>query len=1118
MKKKENNLWYKDAIIYQLHVQSFFDSNNDGIGDFTGLIQKLDYLKSLGINALWLLPFYPSPLKDGGYDISDFTSIHPSYGKFSEFEKFVREAHNRDIRVITELVLNHTSHLHKWFQRARISKPGSTHRNYYVWSDNPDKYQDARIIFQDFETSNWTWDTEAKSYFWHRFYSHQPDLNFDNPSVQKEMFKLIDFWFKAGVDGLRLDAVPYLFEREGTNCENLPETHNFLKKLRAYIDENFDDKMLLAEANQWPEDARQYFGNGEECHMAFHFPLMPRLFMAMRMEDRFPVIDILEQTPGIPENCQWAIFLRNHDELTLEMVSDEERDYMYKSFVKEPSQRINQGIRRRLAPLMDNDRRRIEMMNILLFSLPGTPIVYYGDELGMGDNYYLGDRHGVRTPMQWSSDKNAGFSHCSPQRLFLPVIIDHEYHFEAINVESQEQNPSSMLWWMRRLVAIRKKHKAFSRGTIKFVNSNNPKILSFIREYEDEAILVIINLSRFSQNVELELEDYAWCTPVEIFSQNHFPDIGENPYNFTMQYRGHFWFELIRQEKEHVHLPEESHYQMTFTTREWNSLSLKLNGRIEISFIEYMKHSRWFRGKAKKIKSLEISDSFIYNSDVFHSYIFFVKLSYMTQAPENYLLAGKLIIGDEALEVRNQYPQSVIAEVEVQGNKGILIDGTFTEEFQNTILTHILSRGKIKGRYGEIVGSSGQFLRKNLKKSDLPLASHLLSVEQSNTSVLYDQRFFLKLYRSPDEGHNPELEIIQALSEKTTFKNLPPYAGKLTYKRENKEDISLGILVGFIANQGNAWDLTETFISHYFENVLSHKNELNYNPQYIPGILQDYNSEDAGKLKDMIGYFFLEMMEKLGQRTAEMHMSLASIKDDILFRPENFSLLYQKSMNQSFRTLIRKTVTELRSQKQRLDGSASEMCEKILASENVLLNNIKDLLESEKIKSQKTRVHGDYHLGQVLFTGKDFIIIDFEGEPARTINARNLKYSPFKDLAGMLRSFHYAIYIGYFKLKEREPEHATGIESWIDHWYHEVSYHFLKAYFETAHNADYIPDKESHIEKLLNLFLIEKSIYEASYEINNRPDWLIVPLSGLNRIVDDLIRAGIPDPGINQKQ
>ena len=539
-------LWYKDAILYELHVKSFFDSNADGIGDFEGLIQKLDYLRDLGVTALWLLPFYPSPLRDDGYDIADYFQIHRDYGTLSDFRRFLREAHKRSVRVVTELVINHTSDQHQWFQRARRARPGSLWRNYYVWSDTPEKYKDARIIFTDFETSNWTWDSVAKAYYWHRFYSHQPDLNYDNPRVRREILRVLDYWFGMGVDGMRLDAVPYLFERNGTNCENLPETHAFLKELRAHVDRKFKGRMLLAEANQWPQDAAAYFGNGDECHTAFHFPIMPRLFMAVRMEDRFPIIDILEQSLDIPPTCQWAMFLRNHDELTLEMVTDEERDYMYRAYAQDPKTRINLGIRRRLAPLLDNDRRLIELMNSLLLSLPGTPIIYYGDEIGMGDNYHLGDRNGVRTPMQWTAGMNAGFSTANPQHLFLPVIIDPEYHYMTINVDNQSHYLSSLLWFMRQLLALRKRFPAFGRGSLRFLPCDNGKVLAFLRTYGAQNVLVVANLSRQYQAARLQMPDHAGCRVREIFSDNEFPAIAEGPYVVTLPPHTFYWFALER--------------------------------------------------------------------------------------------------------------------------------------------------------------------------------------------------------------------------------------------------------------------------------------------------------------------------------------------------------------------------------------------------------------------------------------------------------------------------------------------------------------------------------------------------------------------------------------------
>ncbi len=543
----ENELWYKDAIIYELHVRAFFDSSGDGVGDFRGLIDKLDYLKELGITCIWILPFFPSPLRDDGYDIADYHDIHPSMGTLVDFETFVVEAHRRGLRVMTELVMNHTSDQHPWFQSARASRE-SPYRDYYVWSDTDNRYPDARIIFTDTERSNWTWDHEAGQYFWHRFFSHQPDLNFDNPEVRRAMIESLRFWLDRGVDGIRLDAVPYLYERDGTNGENLPETHEYLREVRAAIDANYQGRILLAEANQWPADVRAYFGDDDECHTAFHFPLMPRIFMAIRREERKPIVEILAQTPELPPRSQWAIFLRNHDELTLEMVTDEERDYMYREYARDPLMRMNVGIRRRLAPLMENGRRQMELLNGLLLSMPGTPVIYYGDEIGMGDNVFLGDRNGVRTPMQWSIDRNAGFSRADAARLYSPVIVDPVYGFQSVNVEAQLRTPTSLLQWMRRIIHIRKRFKAFGRGSIEFLDPTNQRILAYLRQYEDETLLIVNNLSRFAQAVELDLRRFNGWTPTELFGSSPFPKIGELPYMLTFGPHGFLWFRLTPDE------------------------------------------------------------------------------------------------------------------------------------------------------------------------------------------------------------------------------------------------------------------------------------------------------------------------------------------------------------------------------------------------------------------------------------------------------------------------------------------------------------------------------------------------------------------------------------------
>lgn len=1098
-----NDLWYKDAIIYELHVRAFHDSSGDGIGDFRGLKNKLDYLQDLGVTALWLLPFYPSPLKDDGYDIAYYSRIHPAYGTLRDFKDFLREAHRRDLKVITELVINHTSDQHPWFQRARRSKAGSKWRNFYVWSDTPDQYKETRIIFKDFESSNWSWDPAAKAYYWHRFYSHQPDLNFDNPAVQQSVLRIMNFWLQLGVDGMRLDAIPYLFERENTTCENLPETHAFLRKMRAHFDKTFENRMLLGEANQWPEDAVAYFGKGDECHMCFHFPLMPRLFMAIRTEDRFPIIDILEQTPEIPEICQWALFLRNHDELTLEMVTDEERDYMYRVYATDPQARINLGIRRRLAPLLGNNRRKIELMTVLLFSLPGTPVIYYGDEIGMGDNIYLGDRNSVRTPMQWSADQNAGYSKANPQRLYLPVIIDPEYHHHAINVEAQSNNPHSLLWWMKRMIALRKRFKAFSRGTLKFLYPENRKVLAFVRQDQDQSILVVVNLSRFAQYAELDLSEFRGMVPVEIFSRNGFPPVGELPYLITLGPHSFYWFVLEhRRFEEPVRVvPEPAAWPAITVAGKFEEIFRdKTRAALEEILSDYIRDRRWFGGKARAVRAAKIIEVLPVEAESEMGHIILIRLEYVEGDPDTYLLPVAFADATEADQIREGYPHAVIAclEINSRGGKleGVLYDALFNRVFCRTLLRDIASRRRIKGTLGELASAPTRALER-IKAEAQKFEPSILRSEQSNTSVIYGDQLILKVFRRLEEGKHPDLEIGRFLTERG-FPNIPQVAGFIEYRRKGTEDTIVGILQQFVQNEGVAWQYTLDSLSRYLERIISHQDRLH---QFAPPqgtLLQLARQDLPTSAFEAIGVY-LESARLLGQRTAEMHLALSSDAKDPDFAPEPFSALAQRSYYQSLRSLTNQVLQLLRKKQRDLASGIQEDAARILDSRDQIIGVFKSMLE-RKLTAMRMRCHGDYHLGQVLYTGRDFVIIDFEGEPARPLSERRIKRSALRDVAGMLRSFHYVSHSALLAHRLGGWIGADALpvlEQWAHVWHTWVSVGYLKSYLETARGALFLPATEEELQVLLNVHALEKAVYELGYELNNRPDWVKIPIRGI---------------------
>ncbi len=1104
----DDPLWFKDAIIYELHVRAFADSDEDGIGDFRGLIDKLDYLEDLGITALWLLPFYPSPLKDDGYDISDFTSIQPVYGDMQDFKTLVDEAHRRGIRVITELVVNHSSDQHPWFQRARKAPSGSRYRNFYVWSDTAEKYQDARIIFKDHEYSNWAWDHLAKAYYWHRFYSHQPDLNFNNPAVRQAIFKTMEFWLKLGVDGLRVDAVPYLYEREGTNCENLPETHAYIKELRARIDRKFKNRMLLAEANQWPEDAVPYFGNGDEFHMAFHFPLMPRLFMAIRMEDRFPIIDILQQTPLIPDACQWAIFLRNHDELTLEMVTDEERDYMYRVYASDPTARLNLGIRRRLAPLLNNDRRKIELMNALLFSLPGTPVIYYGDEIGMGDNFYLGDRNGVRTPMQWSPDRNSGFSRANPQRLYLPPIIDPEYHYEALNVETQQNNPDSLLWWMKRIIALRKRSKAFGQGNIEFLQPENRKVLAFLRRYKEETILVVANLSHLSQQTKLDLSQFVGWRPIDLFGRIQFDPISDGKYYFTLSSYAFYWFSLEPQPAEAPRvraLPSEEVKAVPVIAEPEERLFLKRNWFIlEAILLEYMKGRRWFRGKARDPWAADIKNIIPISFNGSTAYLVLLEVEYADGEPETYLLPLIVAPGERVTAIATEYSHATVAHLKPKGkevSETVLHDALVDKDFCKFLMEAIGRRRHFRGKTGEVVALRTRAFRRVRGSDKAVLEPTPVTVEQSNTSVVYGDRLILKLFRKLEEGINPDLEIGRFLTEKTTFANISQVAGALEYHHRRTKPITLAILQGFVPNEGDAWQYTLDSLERYLQSVLTHPTVQA--PPIPQKHLLSLLREPPALAKETIGPY-LSSAQLLGQRTAELHTALASVPDDPDLAPEPFTFLYQISLYQSMRSFTLRTLQLLRERVKDLPPELKEDAQQVLSFEEAIIEHYQ-LIRKQRISASRIRCHGDYHLGQVLFTGKDFVIIDFEGEPARSLSERRLKRSPLQDVAGMIRSFHYAAHSALIRqapLSPRPEDDFPLLQHWAQYWYVWVSVVFLRSYLDMVKPSGLLPEDMERLRILFDAYILEKAIYEIGYELNNRPGWLKVPLRGILQLME----------------
>ena len=1158
-------LWYKDAIIYEIHVRAFQDSNGDGIGDFPGLMSRLDYLQDLGVTCLWLLPFFPSPLRDDGYDIASYDDVNPSYGTLNDFKLFLDAAHLRGMQVMIELVINHTSDQHPWFQAARFAPPGSPERNMYVWSDTDKLYEGVRIIFTDTEKSNWTWDEHAQQFYWHRFFSHQPDLNFDNPRVMEEVLKAMRFWLDMGVDALRLDAIPYLIERDGTSCENVPETHVKIREMRAVIDAEYDNRTILAEANMWPADVRPYFGDGDECHMAFHFPLMPRIYMALRQEDRLPITDIMAQTPAIPDSCQWGLFLRNHDELTLEMVTNDERDYMNLAYAADPRMRINVGIRRRLAPLVDNNRRRIELLNSLLLSFPGTPIMYYGDEIGMGDNIYLGDRNGVRTPMQWNSDRNAGFSKAVPAKLYFPVIMDPIWGYQAINVEAQLADQSSLLHWSRNMIALRKLFQVFGRGTLEFLNPENRKILAYIRHYDPstpsaqetpaasaadasntQTVLCCANLSRFAQPVTLDLTRFAGMIPVEMLGYVPFPPINNTPYSLTLAPYGFLWLELqpAPAQPEAPVVPAAQDSEPTLAQLPADLVTLLAGPGLDLLqqlLPSWLPRQRWFGAKSRTIQSTRVLNYALLPtpadlgsghpqaSEPTHNALIFLEITYDNGAADTYQLPLAISTGEEADLIRNSSPATILATLTTPRGPAILHDAVARQDLRESLLQIIEARASaplsdspdhpplpsiaINDAPAAVPAAANgnsfppsalltgaQSSTFTSVRGTSPLPSRTGSAEQSNTSLLYGNKLIMKLFRRLQPGENPDTEIGRFLTDVAHFPRIAPFLGDITLTAPGTEPTTLAMLQGLVENEGDGWQWTLDELSRFYEDITTCPPP---SPEAIgaaPSFLSDVTPHELAREH---AWLYLDAAALLGRRTAEMHLALSTPTDNPNFTAEPFTASDLAVDTARIETQISTALEALKRTLPSLtDDQTSDAAALLLSGRLDLIARANSLTALAPASAgMRTRIHGDYHLGQILRSRADFVILDFEGEPARTLAERRRKQSPLRDVAGMLRSFSYAAYSGLDLFTHRRPPNsptdARNLESWALLWQNSVSQEFLTAYRNTTAAHPHLMPQSQQAQVLLNAYMLEKALYELLYELNNRPAWVRIPLQGI---------------------
>ncbi|WP_116811649.1 maltose alpha-D-glucosyltransferase [Steroidobacter cummioxidans] len=1078
----DDPLWYKDAIIYQMHVKAFQDANGDGIGDFAGLAQKLDYIQELGVNTIWLLPFYPSPLRDDGYDIADYTNVHPDYGTLDDFRQFIQEAHLRGLKVITELVINHTSDQHPWFQAARLAPPGSPEREFYVWSDDDKKLAGTRIIFTDTEASNWAWDPVARQYYWHRFFSHQPDLNHNNPEVVDAVIQVMRFWMDMGVDGMRLDAIPYLCVREGTNNENLPETHAVLKRMRAAMDESYTGRMFLAEANQWPEDVREYFGDGDECHVAYNFPLMPRIFMSVALEDRYPIAEIIRQTPDIPDNCQWAIFLRNHDELTLEMVTDRERDYMYKMYAAEPRMRVNVGIRRRLAPLLGNDVDTIKLMNSLLLSMPGSPIIYYGDEIGMGDNIYIGDRNGVRTPMQWSIDRNAGFSRADPQRLYLPVIMDPIYGYQAVNVEAQSRDPSSLLNWTRRMLAVRRQFQCFGRGSLEFIRPHNRKIIAYVRSCGSEMILCVANLSQTAQAVELDLSKFKGRVPVEMLGRNAFPPIGELPYFLTLPAHGFFW--LLLSESA---LPPSWHVERlpatelpvlvlseglaTFlaeVTRSANGgLMRRTLQQLESEVLpEFIGARGWFSHSRDEISSVHLGPRTLWRYEQRSYLISFVDVD-GTAGPRRYMMP--LTIGwedgnDEILRTA----EWTLAKVREHARAGVMIDAFADPIFCLGLIQYMANRTTLPFAGAELRFEARVPLP-TLPEPDLQNVRHV-GTEPTNTNIVIDEALFLKAYRRAEPGPNPDLEMSRVLTD-AGFEAIAPMLGHIVWDADTPT--LLVSLFSYVRNQGDVWNYALNHLERHVSLISSQDSSVPEAPHAL----------------------FTTQMQTLGRRIGEMHAILARATD-VAFAPEP---IRSQDLSRWYSAVQFGTEAALSALNQRLPTLSEDLrarAEQLVNARERLFSYIRELTATP-VDGMRIRVHGNLHLAKVMLAADDFLLTGFEGDTTLPLEERRQKDSPLHDVASVLMSFQYARTVALDHAITHRPDFRERLEPELGEWQLLTTRAFLQSYRRAVAECGILPSTDAGTQRLLKLFMVIRSVHALRHELERRPEMLPAAIDAL---------------------